>query len=685
MLKEKLLSQIESPADLKKLTVKQLEQVAREMRDALCNLVADRTAHFASNLGVIELCLALHTSFDFRRDRLIWDTGHQIYPHKMVTGRFHDLPTMRMRGGLMGYPNPEESEYDLFMTGHAGCSISTVLGMKTADDLLAAMTVNEMGATGPPVGGSASDTGTGRQAARGTREQYEERRAVAVIGDGALPSGIVFEALNNAGGLKKNLLVVLNDNKMSICPRVGGLGSYLDRLRSNPVYKGFKHEVSRILKAVPLIGDSAERALWHMKEALKAGLQGGMLFEELGFRYVGPVDGHNIASLRRYFRMVQRLKGPVLLHVMTQKGQGFRPAEEDPVFFHTPAPFARDERQTVIPIQQGSKPAYTNVAATAIQAAMQRNPRVTVLTAAMCQGNKLDEIRDSLPERFFDVGICESHAVAFAAGQAKAGLRPIVAIYSTFLQRSFDQLFQEVALQNLPVTFMLDRAGVTGPDGPTHHGMFDQGYLRLLPNMTVMAPGDAEDLRRMLDFALAHDGPVSIRYPKASAEQVSRDVAPVELGRAEILRDGGDGVIVCCGALLANCLKAAEALDADGLDVGVVNARFVKPLDTQLLKQLLVDSPFVVTVEEAALIGGFGSAVLEFAADAGLDASRVRRLGIPDRFVEHGERGELLAALGLDAAGIAAACREAAQYAGSRRTGRRRRRAGEAEVLPAIA
>mgnify|MGYP001115388717 CR=1 FL=1 len=623
---DELLSRIESPADLRKLSLAELEQLAREMREALCNLVNARSAHFASNLGVVELCLALHTSFDFRRDRLIWDTGHQIYPHKMVTGRYPQFSTIRTKGGLMGYPNPNESLYDLFMTGHAGCSVSTVMGLKSGDDLL------------------------------GETDRY----AVAVIGDGALPSGIVFEAFNNAGGMRqKKLIVILNDNEMSICPRVGGLANYLDRLRSNPMYQGLKSEVSRLLKGLPLVGDSAEKLLWQIKEGVKSGLQGGILFEELGFRYVGPVDGHNIAELRRYLKMVKKADRPVLLHVITRKGQGFKPAEEDPVYFHTPAPFTR-ERQCVISIQKSTSRTYTHVASDAIFDNMRRNPRVTTLTAAMCLGNKLEPIRDQFPDRFFDTGICESHAVAFAAGQAKAGLRPIVDIYSTFLQRSFDQIFQEVALQNLPVTFMLDRAGLTGPDGPTHHGVFDLAYMRIFPNMVVMAPGDEADLRLMLDFALALDAPASIRYPKDTAVKLDRRPAAIEMGRAEVLRTGRDGTLLVCGTLLNEAMNAVDILAAEGIDVGVVNARFVKPLDTETMLAAIADSPFVITIEEGCLMGGFGSAVLEAAADAGMDASHVRRLGIPDHFVEHGEREELLADLGLDTAGIVAACRRAA-------------------------
>jgi 1-deoxy-D-xylulose-5-phosphate synthase len=633
-----LLSKVDSPSDLARFSTAELEALAAEMRDVLCNLVSDRTAHFASNLGVVELCLALHTAFDFRRDRLIWDTGHQIYPHKLITGRYHEFSTMRVKGGLMGYPNPAESEYDLFMTGHAGCSVSTALGLKAADDLLG----------------------------------EQDRHSVAVIGDGAFPSGIVFEAMNNAGGLKKKLLVILNDNQMSICPRVGGVADYLDRLRVNPLYMGLKSEVQRALSHVPMVGEGMEKLLWQAKESIKAGLHGGMLFEELGFRYIGPIDGHNISQLKKYLKLVKDLNGPVLLHVMTEKGHGFKPAAEDPVYFHTPAPFVRED-ECVVSIKKSSSRAYTDVASESILTAMQRDPRVVVLTAAMCQGNKLERVRDAIPDRFFDTGICESHAVAFAAGMAKSGMRPIVDIYSTFLQRSYDQIFQEVALQNLPVTLMLDRAGVVGADGPTHHGVFDIGYMRVFPNMVVMAPGDEADLVGMLDYSLGHDAPCSIRYPKCNAETVARDVTPIELGRAEVIEWGDDGMLVVCGALLPFAVKAAAKLRNEGLDVGVINARFIKPLDTETILKAVEHSPFVVTIEEGSLMGGFGSAVLEAASDAGLDTSNIKRLGIPDQFVEHGERAELLADLGLDVNGIMRAAQEMAARCEPVKTSERRR------------
>lgn len=624
----KLLPSIQSPLQLHAMSVAELEQVAQEIRETLCNLLSLRAAHFASNLGVVELTLALHSTYDFLNDHLIWDTGHQIYPQKLITGRYDEFHTIRTKGGLMGYPNPAESDYDLFMTGHAGASVSTVVGLRSGSDILG-----------------------------------QDNYSVAVIGDGAFPSGIVMEAINNASELNSKMLVVLNDNEMSICPRVGGIASYLDRLRSNKFYAGVKHEVVNMLNKVPVLGDPTERLLFQIKEGVKAGLHGGMMFEEFGFKYFGPIDGHDIGVVKKYLKMVREIDGPVLLHVITKKGHGFQPAAEDPVYFHTPAPFETAENGQAVPKSSSSSKSYTNHARDAIADQMRNNDRVTVITAAMCQGNKLEPVREEFPDRFFDVGICESHAVAFAAGQAKVGLRPIVDIYSTFLQRSFDQIFQEVCLQNLPVTFMLDRGGLTADDGPTHHGTFDLGYQRLFPNMVVMAPGDANDIGAMLDFSLSHDMACSIRYPKTNAVEIERALKPIELGRSERICEGSDGTIIACGVTLQSAIEAAERLRAEGLEIGVVNARFVKPIDNEMIRDALTNSGFVVTVEEAMLMGGFGSALLEAANEMKLDTSRVHRIGIPDEFIEHQSRPEVLAELKLDATGIAETCRQAAKQA----------------------
>ncbi|MDG2012082.1 MAG: 1-deoxy-D-xylulose-5-phosphate synthase [Pirellulaceae bacterium] len=623
------LPEIESPKQLHGMSSGDLKKVAAEIREVLCDLLSNRTAHFASNLGVVELCLALHSEFDFLDDRLIWDTGHQIYPQKLITGRFKEFERIRTRGGLMGYPNPNESDYDLFMTGHAGCSVSTALGLRSGDNL--------MGKT--------------------------SNHSVAVIGDGAFPSGIVYEAMNNAKDMSK-FMVILNDNEMSICPRVGGLAHYMDRLRANPFYTGLKTQVVDLLNKVPLLGDPVERLLAQVKEAAKAGFNGGMLFEELGFKYIGPIDGHNIPILKKYFRMVRETQGPVLLHVITRKGHGFQPAASDPVYFHTPPAFERDEEEGVVPKPSSGGTPYTNHARDAISFQMEKNERVVVLTAAMCQGNKLEPVREKYPDRFFDTGICESHTVAFAAGQCKAGLRPIVDIYSTFLQRSYDQIFQEVCLQDLPVTFLMDRSGLTAADGPTHHGTFDIGYMRIFPNMVVMAPGDANDLGAMLDFALEHDSPCSIRYPKDTAALMTRELQPVELGKSEMISTGRDGTIVSFGSHLDSCQNAANELKQEGIEVGVINARFCKPLDEETFIAAIKESPFVVTVEEGMLMGGFGSAVLEMANEHRLNTSHIRRLGVPDEFVQHGDRQELLDELNLTPKGIAKICREMSAASG---------------------
>ena len=626
MSQPQLLPTIHSPADLRPLSDAQLGQLAQEIRDELVATLARRPAHFASNLGVVELTLALHQVFDFSRDRLIWDTGHQIYPQKLITGRYKEFHSIRTKGGLMGYPNPHESEYDLFMTGHAGSSVSTISGLKAADDL----------------------------------QGESDRHSVAVIGDGAFVSGIVFEAMNNIAGMNQDVLIVLNDNKMSICPRTGGMAQYLDQCRMTSLYQGSKRSLNYLLSKIPVLGDMAHSALEQLRDGLKATLKEGMLFEEMGFRYFGPVDGHDLPSLTRILRDLKGQKGPLLLHVFTEKGHGVPQASEDPVTFHTPPVFTKvGPERTNIETKKGGSKAYTDAVSAAIADALTADPKVAVLTAAMCQGNKLEPVREKFPDRFFDVGICESHAVAFAAGMAKSGMKPIVDIYSTFLQRSFDQIFQEVALQNLPVVFTLDRAGLTGPDGPTHHGCFDISYMRLFPNMVVMAPGDEADVRPMLDFALAQMHPTSLRYPKATLETVKREFTPVELGRAEVIEDGDDGAFVVFGTLMPAALQAAHKLRDEGLNVAVVIARFVKPLDRETIVPLVERMPFVITAEEGTLEGGYGSAVLEACNAEGVDTRNVIRLGIPDRFIEHAERAELMADLGLDVEGLCRAARRA--------------------------
>jgi 1-deoxy-D-xylulose-5-phosphate synthase len=626
-----LLPKIQSPADLLPLSDDQLIQLAQEIRNELVRVLSLRPAHFASNLGVVELCLALHLNYDFSKDRLIWDTGHQIYPHKLITGRYQQFSSIRTKGGLMGFPNPAESPYDLFMTGHAGCSVSTVSGLKAGDDLL------------------------GRT----------DRHAVAVIGDGAFPSGIVFEAFNNISGMDQNVLVVLNDNQMSICPRTGGLAQYLDQCRMTGLYQGGKRTLNQLLNQLPLLGETARSNLESFRDALKAFFKQGMLFEELGFRYFGPVDGHDLHSLRKIVRDLKNQTGPVLLHVFTNKGHGVQQAAADPVTFHSPAVFEKiGPGNEILSMKKGGARAYTDAMSESIHKILGEEPKAVVLTAAMCQGNKLEKVRQDYPKQFHDTGICESHAVAFAGGMAKAGAKPIVNIYSTFLQRSFDQIFQEVCLQNLHVVFTLDRAGLAGPDGPTHHGCFDIPYMRIFPNMVSMAPGDEHDVEPMLRFAMKHNGPISIRYPKANLEKLQRgnEPTPIELGKAELLEWGEDGCFIAFGPMVNTCVQAAKQLANEGLNFGVINARFVKPLDKELILKAVESLPLVVTVEEGCLEGGFGSAVLEAANAAGLETRNIIRRGIPDRFVEHGERGELLADLGLDVEGLIETVRKSREF-----------------------
>ena len=686
-----LLRELRSAEPLRSMSLEDLKRLATEIRSTICDLAERRGVHFASNLGVVELAIALHSTFDFRRDRLVWDVGHQCYPHKLLTGRFAEFSGIRTRGGLSGYPDPDESEYDLFRTGHAGCSVGTALGLARGDELAARL--------------NGGETASEAEKSGETEEADAPRYSVAVVGDGALAGGPIFEALNHAGGLRQKMLVVLNDNKMSICQRVGGLGRSLDKMRTAPTYLGARTAFRQFVEKTP----SAYRFLTRLRDAAKAGLVGGMLFEDFGFRYVGPIDGHDLATLRKYLERIKTIDEPVLLHVLTEKGRGYRPAEIDPAHFHATSPEQALNAESVVLLDQwaddelktsksrratnpkkaranaldaaiadapdaarvvdlldaandGKERSFTDWARCAIYRAMKRDPRVCVVVAAMTQGNMLEAARAEFPERFFDVGICEAHAVNFAAGLAKAGMRPIVDIYSGFLQRAYDHLFQEASLQNLPIIFALDRAGLVGADGPTHHGVFDLSYMRPFPNITTIAPGDACDMARAFEFALTLDGPTAIRYPKTKAARIRREVAPFELGRAEVLRDGADGAfVVCGGGILKTALDLAEDFARGAvqgrpvLDVGVVNARFAKPLDRDRVLRPLREGIPTVAVEENALIGGFTSAVLEAANDEGLDARFLLRKGVPDAFIRCGSRDEQLADAGLDRAGLLAA------------------------------
>lgn len=675
-----ILQSITSPKDLKSLSIEQLEELAREIRSVICNLSELRSIHLASNLGVVELTIALHYVFDFSWDRLVLDVGHQCYPHKLLTGRFDRFDSLRTMGGLSGYPNPQESAYDLFMTGHAGCSVGTALGLALGDKLLSSYG-NE--------GSSARNEVPTQPSLDHATASSGLRNAVAVVGDGSFTSGPIFEAMNHAGDIRQKLLVVLNDNKMSICRRVGGFGRYLDHLRMAPGYVGAKSRIRTIVEKLP----SVHSGLLRFKDALKAGLIGGSFFEALGFQYVGPIDGHDLRSLISYFEAVKAVNGPVLLHVLTEKGRGFRPAEIDPSHFHSSNPAKmrkqrssmryaeaknrrsgapsqeyeanRAEKKEVeheeshVNLVESDRP-FTYWAQTSIMKALRKDPRVCVVVAAMTQGNMLEEARKEFPDRFFDVGISEAHAVNLAAGLAKSGMHPIVDIYSGFLQRAYDHLFQEASLQSLPIIFSLDRAGLVGSDGPTHHGVFDLSYLRPFPNMTVLAPGDSVDMGLAFDYAIAQKTPVAIRYPKAKAGRLERHATPFEAGKPEVLRPGKDGMLLGCGGgLLENLLKAAEILasgkheyETPPLEVCVLNARFVKPLYPDAALDYLQASKPVVSVEENVLSGGYGSALLEAANERGCNTKTLARLGVPDYYIPHGSRDEELEVAGMDLKGI---------------------------------
>lgn len=612
-----VLGRIEGPEDLKALTPEEQERLAAEIRAELIGVLARNGGHVASNLGVVELTIALHTVFNSPKDKIVWDVGHQSYVHKLLTGRRDRFHTIRQLGGLSGYCRREESPHDPFGAGHGSTSISAALGLAAARD-----------------------------------RQGGTERIVAVIGDGSLTGGMAFEALNAAGHLKTDILVVLNDNGMSIARNVGGMASYLRRLRTDPHYLKAREEFENLARSLPM-GRSIVDAVERLKASVKHLWLPGMLFEELGFTYLGPVDGHSLPQLRRALEEARRLNGPVLLHVHTTKGKGYTPAEEDAVRFHGCPPF---DAASGAPAAPKDVITYTQAFATALIRLAEKDDRIVAITAAMPEGTGLSEFARRFPQRFYDVGMAEEHAVTFAAGMAAAGLRPVVAIYSTFLQRSYDQILHDVALQKLPVTLCLDRAGLVGDDGPTHHGAFDLSYLRSVPGLVVLAPSNEAELAGMLARALAHPGPVAIRYPRASGRgtPMAPNPVPVPIGEAQLLRQGQDVALLAVGSMVEACEGAAEVLAGHGVGAAVANMRSVKPLDLNTLLSLAESVPLLVTVEENTLVGGFGSAVAEALADAGKLGAKLIRLGIPDGFVEHGRREALLARLGLTPSGIAA-------------------------------
>ena len=605
-----LLGAIERPADLRKLPPGKLPGLARELRDFLIHSVSTRGGHFAAGLGTVELTIALHYVYDTPRDRLVWDVGHQAYPHKVLTGRRDRLHTIKQDGGLAPFPSRAESEYDTFGVGHSSTSISAALGMAVA-------------------------------AARAG----DERRVVAVIGDGAMTAGLAFEALNHAGSLPADLLVVLNDNDMSISENVGALSNHFARALSGRVYTHLREGGKKVLRQMPTAWELARRS----EEHLKGMVLPGTLFEEMGFNYIGPMDGHDVRALVSTLRNLRKLRGPQLLHVVTRKGKGYAPAEADPIKWHGPGPF--DPVSGTIFKEKSSGPSYSQVFGQWLCDMAERDPAIIGITPAMREGSGLVEFSKRFPERYFDVAIAEQHAVTFGAGLAAEGLKPVVAIYSTFLQRAYDQLIHDVALQNLPVVFAVDRAGLVGSDGATHQGSYDLSYLRCVPNTTIMAPADENECRQMLYTATTVHGPAIVRYPRGTGPGVAlvAEMTALPIGKAQLRREGKSGLaLLCFGALLPSAQQIAERLDAT-----LVNMRFIKPLDEDLVLSLARRHRAFVTIEENAVHGGAGSGVGELLAAEGLQLPMLQ-LGIPDRFIEHGSREGCLAAAGLDLAGLSA-------------------------------
>jgi 1-deoxy-D-xylulose-5-phosphate synthase len=604
------------------LPVDQLPVVAAEIRERIIDVVAANGGHLSSNLGVVELTLALHYVFNTPHDQIIWDTGNQTYTHKLITGRQTQFHTLRQWGGLSGFAKREESPYDTFNAGHAGTGVSAAVGFVAARELS---------------GG--------------------DQKIICVVGDGALTSGMTYEGLNQAGALQKDFLLILNDNEMSISKNVGAISSYLSRLLTGPIYTTLREDAKAILKAIPAIGESMLRAARVAEESAKGLISPSLLFEELGFLYVGPIDGQRFDHLLPTLENIKKLKGPVFLHVVTKKGLGYEPAERDPVFFHSAPAFVRETGQ---PRKQSTVPSYTNVFTRTLIRLAREQPNIVGITAAMPGGTGLAGVAEEFPDRVYDVGIAEQHAVTFAAGLAAQGYKPVVAMYATFLQRAFDQILHDVCIQNLPVTFCIDRAGLVAEDGATHHGIFDLAFLRHIPNMIIMAPKDENELQHMIKTAVEQPGPVAVRYPRGSGLGVPLDPDPVALkiGKGELLRDGDDVTIIALGSRVAPAMEAAEQLAREGIGAAVINARFVKPLDRDLLCAAAARCTSLITVEEHVLQGGFGSAVLELLAREGLlGGLKVRCIGIDDEFPDQGPQTRLRQHHGLDAGAIARAAR----------------------------
>ena len=616
-----LLEQIESPEDIRRLAPEELEPLAAEVRQRLVDVISRLGGHFAPGLGVVELTIALHYVFDTPRDRLVWDVGHQGYPHKILTGRNARFPTIRQKDGLSGFLKRDESEYDTFGAGHAATSISAAFGMATARDL------------------------------RG-----ETHKVMAVIGDGSLTSGMAYEALNNAGHTDRDLIVILNDNEMSIAPNVGAMNKYLNRIRSNPLYNRVREEVKGLVGRLP---DAMGQMAVRLDDSLKNMFVAGMVFEDLGFRYVGPVDGHNLDELTETLRNVRDMSGPRVVHVLTQKGKGYPQAEKDPVVWHGAKPFDKISGQMS---RKSGLPAYTKVFGRGLTELGAEVPELAVITAAMPGGTGTGEFAQQYPDRFFDVGIAEGHGVTFAAGLAAEGMRPVAAIYSTFLQRAYDSIIHDAAIQKLPVVFAMDRAGLVGNDGPTHMGLYDIAYMLAVPNVVVTAPKDGAEMLALLRMGVAYEeGPFSLRYPRDSVPSdvpAMTDIPDISFGSWETLREGSDIALLATGTMVLPAMAAAEALSEQGIDASVINCRFIKPMDEETLEWALASHRAILTIEEGTVVNGFGASVAARAADREGGPPRVRVLGVPDRLVHHAKRGEQLGEVGLTPESIAAAAHD---------------------------
>jgi len=618
-----ILDTINTPGDVRKLDRKQLAQLAEEIRTRIIDVVSSIGGHFGGNLGIVELTLALHYVYDTPRDQLVFDTGHQSYPHKLITGRRETFPTIRQHNGISGFCKREESEYDVFNAGHASTSISAALGIAVARDF-----------------------------------RKEDYNVVAVIGDGALSGGLALEGLNQAGHLKRKLLIVLNDNDMSISTNVGAMSGYLNSIIKGQRYNQAKDLARGVMDRIPLIGGKLHGLAHDMEQVLKQMVVPGTLFEELGFKYLGPYDGHDLPALIDLFEANKDYNGPLLIHVITKKGKGYVPAEDKPIWSHGVTPFEIESGE-VIKSKPGP-PSYTAVFAETLIELAKRDPKIVAITAAMPDGTGLDKFAKAHPDRMFDVGIAEEHAVTFCGGLATQGMKPIAAIYSTFLQRAFDQVFHDVTIMDLPVVFALDRGGIAGADGPTHHGIYDMAYLRIFPNMICMAPKDENELRHMLKTAFETGHPTALRYPRGNGAGVPMDaeLRSLPIGKGEVLREGADAVIFAIGAEVWPAVHAAEILAAENINVTVINARFIKPLDDELIAKYCTPHAKVITVEEGSLAGGFGSAVMERVQQLGIADVDFHRIGIPDEYVHHGAQDVLRAQYDLDAKGIAKRVRE---------------------------